>query len=221
MSSDEPLEGDPQLDKQDLKQEPAWDANDPRRSKDCFAPPTEPCECVCMHCRRTFLSDQIWLQKVINGRDGFEGFWMCPTPNCSGAGFTFDIFPTDPAHPANDGWFEEEEPRDQRDWQSEEEELFDEEEDLDQEWDPDELQYKMLDEDDIEGEEWKHGIEPQLPSSFDPHAEIPGFEPDEDDEEEAMYNQPDERPRVVDWNEREQRGPYNPGTWGTDDDIPF
>ena len=29
---------------------------------------------------------------------------MCPTPNCGGAGFTFDIFPTDPTHPANEGW---------------------------------------------------------------------------------------------------------------------
>src|SRR5688500_8752776 len=70
-----------------------------------FAPPAEPCECYCLHCQRTFMSDGIWFQRIV-GRKGREhdGFWMCPTPNCGGAGFTFDIFPTDPGHPANDGW---------------------------------------------------------------------------------------------------------------------
>src|SRR5438128_5303508 len=82
----------------------AWDANDERRQKDRFAPPQEPCECYCLHCGRTFMSDQIWFQRIIGDPMGLEGFWMCPTPNCSGAGFTFDIFPTDPSHPANEGW---------------------------------------------------------------------------------------------------------------------
>src|SRR5687768_9723414 len=72
-----------------------WDANDPRRQHDQMAPPMEPCECYCLHCGRTFMSDGIWFQRVIGSKDGFEGFWMCPTPNCDGAGFTFDIFPTD------------------------------------------------------------------------------------------------------------------------------
>jgi hypothetical protein len=224
MNSENPLEGDPdpasRLDEQDLEQGPAWDADDPRRKKDCFAPPTEPCECICMHCHRTFMSDQMWFQQVINGRDGFQGFWMCPTANCSGAGFTFDIFPTDPAHPANDGWFEVEEPRDVRDWNPEDdEEEFDQEADLNEEWDPEELQYKALDDDDIEGEEWKQGAEPELTSCIDPNAEIPGFD---QDEEEALYNQPDQRPRVVDWNEREHRDPpMSGGAHMGDDDIPF
>jgi hypothetical protein len=81
-----------------------WDRDDPRRKDDSFAPPTDPCECHCLHCGRTFSSDGIWFQRVINDPQGFKGFWMCPTPNCSGAGFTFDIFPTDPDHPANEGW---------------------------------------------------------------------------------------------------------------------
>ena len=88
----------------DHDDEPAWDAGDPRRRHDQFAPPADPCECYCLHCQRTFMSDQIWFQKVIGDPKGFEGFWMCPTPNCGGAGFTFDIFPTDPSHPANAGW---------------------------------------------------------------------------------------------------------------------
>src|SRR5438132_8893636 len=71
---------------------------------DPMAPPQEPCECWCLHCGRTFMSDQMWFQRVIGDPQGFEGFWMCPTPNCGGAGFTFDIFPTDPDHPANEGW---------------------------------------------------------------------------------------------------------------------
>ena len=35
--------------------------------------------------------------RVLPTRDGGEhGFWCCPTPDCDGAGFGFDIFPTDP-----------------------------------------------------------------------------------------------------------------------------
>src|SRR5881398_962257 len=64
------------------------DANDPRRQKDCFAPPAEPCECYCLHCQRTFMSDQILFQRIIGAKDGFEGKWLCPTHNCDGAGFT-------------------------------------------------------------------------------------------------------------------------------------
>src|SRR5262245_8725989 len=82
-----------------------WDADDPRRQEDCFAPPAAPCECHCLHCERTFMSDQIWFQQIIGDKQ-MKGFWMCPTPNCDGAGFTFDIFPTDPDHPANAGWVE-------------------------------------------------------------------------------------------------------------------
>src|SRR3954464_50514 len=75
---------------------PAWDANDPRRQHDQFAPPSEPCECYCLHCQRTFMSDGIWFQKIVGDPKGFEGFLICPPPNCHGKGFPFDYFPTDP-----------------------------------------------------------------------------------------------------------------------------
>ena len=80
------------------------DADDPRRQRDQMAPPREPCECSCLHCHRVFTSDGIWFQRIKGDPSGFEGYWMRPTPNCDGAGFTFDIFPTDPDHPANAGW---------------------------------------------------------------------------------------------------------------------
>lgn len=189
----------------------AWDANDPRRQKDQFAPPAEPCECYCLHCQRTFMSDGIWFQKVVGDPQGFDGFWMCPTPNCSGAGFTFDIFPTDPNHPANEGWtcdddFDEVE--------------FEEEFDLDEldepeaEYDADETRWKQLEsmDDDIEGEEWKHGLAP----GERPEAPVKSEAQREWEEEQKLYDLPDERPRVVDWSDREDRG----GLSGLDD-VPF
>ena len=200
---------------------PPWDADDARRKEDNFAPPEVPCECWCMHCRRTFSSEDIWFQRVINDPKGFAGFWMCPTPNCSGAGFTFDIFPTDPDHPANDGWSydDDEEETDDEETDDEEDESFDDGDAAGGEWDPAEPEYKALDEaleedDDIEGEEWKYGLAP---------GERPA-EPEwlrrarqEREDEERRYDQPDERPRVIDWKDREER--ETPGF--TDDDIPF
>lgn len=192
-----------------------WDANDPRRRDDCFAPPTEPCECWCLHCNRTFTSDGIWFQKVVNDPNGFAGFWMCPTPNCGGAGFTFDIFPTDPNHPANEGWHSCDE-----EWDEESAEA----EDADAEWDPDEGLYKALDEafgeeDDLEGEEWKHGLQPgeRLPEPDATGHSRPGREA-----EDIRYDQPDERPRVIDWSDREERSSdAGPGGVAGNDDIPF
>jgi hypothetical protein len=193
-----------------------WDANDPRRQNDQFAPPTEPCECYCLHCNRVFMSDQIWFQRII-GDKYLKGFWCCPTPNCGGAGFTFDIFPTDPNHPANAGWA----------YSDDDEEVFvdDEEALIDlpdiqsaadaTEWDPDEPMYNSMEQmdDDIEGEEWKYGLEPgdKLPE-FDslPH---PGA--DDSLEDERRYDLPDERPRELDWTNREDRETLN------EDDIPF
>ena len=190
---------------------PAWDADDPRRQKDQFAPPAEPCECYCLHCNRTFTSDQIWFQRVIGDKNGFEGFWRCPTPNCDGAGFTFDIFPTDPSHPANAGWTWDDD-------ECEEDEFDDPDlvaaEPEPVEWDPDEPMYKMMEsqDDDIEGEEWKYGLEPgeRLPCAQQSDAQRAW------EEEEKRYNEPDERPRELDWSNREDReGPI------TEDDIPF
>jgi hypothetical protein len=165
------------------------------------------------------MSDGIWFQRVIGDKNGFEGFWMCPTPNCGGAGFTFDIFPTDPNQPANAGWSWDEDEED-----FDEEMLVDEQGQLQPppdagEWDPDEPKYKALDDDlppddDIEGEEWKYGLEPgqQLPATPSQQAAQKEWE-----EEQARYDAPDERPRVLDWSNREDRD----GGAITEDDIPF
>ena len=182
-----------------------WDANDPRRQHDQMAPPSEPCECYCLHCGRVFMSDQMWFQRIIGARDGFDGFWMCPTPNCDGAGFTFDIFPTDPLHPANDGWS-----YDDDDEEFDEEEEFEFEDVAPDEWDPDEGFNDDLD--DLEGEEWKFGLQPgeDLPEEQWSQGRR------EWEEEQRKYDEPDTRPRELDWSDR----PNEPGNI-TDDDIPF
>src|SRR5687768_9906881 len=186
--------------------EPAWDADDERRQHDQMAPPKVPCECYCLHCHRTFMSDAMWFQKVINAKDGFEGFWMCPTPNCGGAGFTFDIFPTDPAHPANAGWHSCDDDDDELD---------------DDEYDADEAKYKELDEalgdedDDMEGEEWKYGLQP---GEQPPEPEWAEESRRQWEEEQKRYDAPDERPRILDWSDRAEDAQAG-GI--TEDDIPF
>jgi hypothetical protein len=198
---------------------PEWDANDERRRNDCFGPPQEPCECYCLHCGRTFMSDQIWFQRIIGDPMGLEGFWMCPTPNCDGAGFTFDIFPTDPDHPGNEGWVYDDDDEEAEDFE-------DEDDDSEGPWDPDETQYKELDEVfgdgddyDLEGEEWKYGL---APGERPPEPDWMEQARREREEEERRYDEPDERPRVLDWTNREDRKRRNPGSSGDDlDDIPF
>jgi hypothetical protein len=155
----------------------------------------------------------MWFQKVVGDKNGFAGFWMCPTPNCDGKGFTFDIFPTDPDHPANEGWS----------YDDEDEEFDDDEEfpgasaDPDS-WDPEESKYKRLDEelgdedDDITGEEWKYGLEPGADPPEPPWAKEAR---QRWEQEQARYDQPDERPRELDWSNREDEYTIN------DDDIPF
>lgn len=224
-----------------------WDARDERRQKDQMAPPMEACECYCLHCGRVFMSDQMWFQRVIGDKRGFDGFWMCPTPNCSGAGFTFDIFPTDPNHPANAGWIDTDDDEEDSDVEIlDEDEDFEPDEltgdwsdeddadlpipgtdivgDVDAEYDPDEPKYKALDEqwgdnmdpDDIEGEEWKYGLEPgerPPPQMFWSDKARREWE-----DEQQKYDLPDERPRELDWSnrdDRDERGTFN------DDDIPF
>jgi len=205
--------------------------------RDPFGPPAEPCECYCLHCNRVFMSDGMWFQKVINGRDGFDGFWMCPTPNCDGKGFTFDIFPTDPNHPANEGWVEDDD------------EIVDVPYDDDDdgepvgrdvsefaaagadesEWDPAESKYAEMDQaygnddDDLEGEEWKFGLQP---GERPPEPEWIAKARHDWEEEQKKYDAPDERPRVIDASKeeppapREPREPREPGEI-TEDDIPF
>jgi hypothetical protein len=173
------------------------------------------------------MSDRMWFQRVVNARDGFPGFWMCPTPNCDGAGFGFDIYPTDPHHPANDGWTDDD--ADEEDDGGEEPWTDAPEGEVEADWDPDETKYKQLDEefaeeeDDLEGEEWKYGLEPgQRP----PEPEWAERARREWEEEQRKYDMPDERPRELDWSDREDPAPFGTGGSGpggefTEDDIPF
>ena len=197
------------------------DPRDERVTDDCFAPPKIPCECYCLHCQRTFMSTGIWFQRVKNAQPGhLDGFWLCPTPNCDGKGFTFDIFPTDPDHPANEGWRYDDDEDDEA-WEDDDDE-FDEGEGNsstsvgEADYDPDEAKWKRLDDelgeeadDDIEGEEWKYGLQPgeSLP---EPDWQVTARRAR--DEDEHRYNMPDERPREIEWDEPEPGGL---------DDIPF
>ena len=47
---------------------------------------------------------------------------------------------------------------------------------------------------------------------------LPEFGQPGDPEEEALYNSPDQRPREIDWSDRNPDGPEQQFT---DDDIPF
>lgn len=173
-------------------------------SRDSMAPPRVPCECSCLHCGRVFMSDLMWFQRVIGDPSGFDGYWMCPTPNCGGAGFAFDIFPIDPDHPANEGWHS-----------------FDDDEEFDDEghdrpWDPTESKYQDMDDDDedddLEGEEWKLGLDP----GGRPEPEWLAEARRQEEERQKQFDEPDLRPRQVNWTPRE-----DPGTEFNVDDIPF
>jgi len=196
------------------------DPRDERASDDPFGPPRVACECYCLHCRRTFMSSEIWFQRIKNAQPGkLDGFWMCPTPNCDGKGFTFDIFPTDPDHPANEGWSYDDDDDEADEFGEEWDEEFDaatSAEELHSEYDPNETKWKELDEelgdeddDDIEGEEWKYGLQP---GDALPEPEWLSAGRREREEEERRYHQPDERPREIDWE-------YGEGI--SEDDIPF
>lgn len=66
-----------------------WGANP--NADDGFGPPDPPVEVRCMHCCAAYQSDQM----VFEQRHGMpDKLWWCPTPNCRGAGFRFDIYPT-------------------------------------------------------------------------------------------------------------------------------
>jgi hypothetical protein len=214
----------------------AADAETDAPQRDAFAPPDEPCECYCLHCNRVFMSDGIWFQRVINGRPGFEGCWMCPTPNCDGKGFTFDIFPTDPNHPANAGWVDDDDEDvelDEYDGEGfEPGETFDVPSvaNEDQDWDPSETKYAEMDQvygdaaDDFEGEEWKFGLQP---GERPPEPEWVAKARRRWEEEQKRYDAPDERPRVIDasqdpeWRAREEARRNGDGGEFTEDDIPF
>jgi len=62
---------------------------------DAFPPPEIPIEVFCLHCHESYDSYLIEF-RLGAGPDGIEGAWCCPTPECDGVGFCFDIWPTDP-----------------------------------------------------------------------------------------------------------------------------
>jgi len=65
--------------------EDSWDL---KPDTDPMKPPEEPIDVECIHCRRRYRSDAIvW--------DERWRMWVCPHPDCGGAGFGFDIWPLD------------------------------------------------------------------------------------------------------------------------------
>ena len=70
---------------------------------DCFKPPAIPTEVHCLHCHEEYDSYLIHWVEETDSKGRKRGFWRCPTPGCGGAGFGFDIFPTDPEWVGEDG----------------------------------------------------------------------------------------------------------------------
>ena len=93
----------------------------PEALNDPFRPPRAPVEVHCLHCNREYESYLIWWDES-EGDEEVRGFWRCPTPGCTGAGFGVDIFPTDPDYRGEDGelmWCDDEyeEEEDEEDWE--------------------------------------------------------------------------------------------------------
>lgn len=104
---------------------------DPDPDADPFRPPAIPTDVCCLHCQQEYPSYLIrWEQEEIDGK--LEGFWCCPTPDCDGRGFGFDIFPTDPE-------WQDPEGRLQMSWgdDDDEDDEFDNQDELDDEHDSD------------------------------------------------------------------------------------
>ncbi|MFT3687189.1 MAG: hypothetical protein QM783_20080 [Phycisphaerales bacterium] len=69
----------------------------PRRPEDdSFRPPATNCTVYCLHCQERYDSYRIEWRESLTIGGTIVGFWVCPTPNCDGAGFLCDIHPTDP-----------------------------------------------------------------------------------------------------------------------------
>jgi hypothetical protein len=105
----------------------------PEAYEDCFHPPSIPTQVFCLHCQEVYDSYLIEWREERTPR-GSQGFWRCPTPGCSGAGFGFDIHPIDPDYIDPDGrdlgtWCDDDE--DEEDWDDEIAAELDENEGLD------------------------------------------------------------------------------------------
>ena len=64
----------------------------PDALSDPFKPPDEEVEVECIHCGKTYSSDEIAWRNDPTAPGG-KGFWCCPMPGCDGIGFNFDIHP--------------------------------------------------------------------------------------------------------------------------------
>jgi hypothetical protein len=185
--------------------------------KSYFGPPKEPCLCGCLHCGRTFMSDGIWFQEVVRNGVVVDGKWCCPTPNCDGIGYTFDIYPVDPDHPDNEGWTHDD-GDEEYEWDEEDDDVTGEAKTPGEPkpYDPAEPEYAALDEmdEDIEGEEWKLGLKPGDPR---PETDYESESRKRWEEEQARYDMPDERPRVIDKTGEPEPPPMQFG----DDGVPF
>src|SRR5262245_39268875 len=62
---------------------------------DPFHPPTIPTMVGCLHCGEEYDSYLIEWRVQKDGDGVVRGRWCCPTPECDGVGFGFDIFPCD------------------------------------------------------------------------------------------------------------------------------
>ncbi|MBK8267590.1 MAG: hypothetical protein IPK83_04510 [Planctomycetes bacterium] len=79
-------------------------AADNSPDNDPFGPPAKAIEVRCIHCGETYESYLIRWEERETDR-GVRGFWVCPVQGCDGAGFGFDILPTDPNYrDKNGGW---------------------------------------------------------------------------------------------------------------------
>lgn len=78
----------------------------PDPDTDPFRPPDIPTEVQCIRCGHEFESYLIEWRKWRERGEDF-GAWCCPTPDCAGRGFGFDLLPTDPDYDSEQraGWF--------------------------------------------------------------------------------------------------------------------
>lgn len=76
------------------KKDKQWDGTSPEAREDSFAPPVEPVAVVCVHCGKGYMSDRmVWGTK--EGMRATSPLWWCPTDNCDGAGYGFDVVRVD------------------------------------------------------------------------------------------------------------------------------
>jgi hypothetical protein len=99
-------------------------------TSDPFHPPTDSVEVCCLHCGQTYQSSEITWETRQYPDGVVRGFWVCPIEGCDGAGFGFDILPTDPNYQdEHGGWVQDDEDLDDDD-------LEDEDLEFNSEWNP-------------------------------------------------------------------------------------